>query len=320
MKMQSPHVYLVLPADAVAESAGSLTAFAVQAGFGQEPEALVLRQGGDARFQGLKKVTVLDNGALGPANPEGAAQVLEEFMGKELPDLVLFDDSRFSQQIAVRLAAGLGLPIVTHVTDLTLDDAGVTVHKKVYSGSLVQGYRCAGPMVLTVDLTTQSPVIRDESVPVEVRKVTVAEDDARYLPSSNDEGPDLATARVVVAGGRGLQSEDGVNLVNRLARQLDGAVGASRAAVDEGWFEASTMVGQSGKTVAPDLYIAAGISGTIQHTVGMDQSKCVVAINLDPEAPIFNLADFGLVEDAGKALNELLDKTGAQGADDADNL
>lgn len=317
--MQFDTVFLVLPGLSLDESAGSLTSFALRADLGSKLEALVLPDQGDARYKGLDQVTVLESQALGPANPDGAAQAVADYIKEQSDALVLFDDTRFSQQIAVRLAAIMGVPAVTHVIDLSKKASILTVHKKVYSGSLIQGYRCNVPAVFTVDLTAVPPAERDEAIPVIHKEATVDDNDAQFTLSDQNQGPDLSTARLVVAGGRGLQDKDGAALVNSLAEQLNGAVGASRAAVDAGWFATSTMVGQSGKTVAPELYLAAGISGTIQHTVGMDKSKCVVAINTDAEAPIFDLADYGLVADARQALTELIEKTAAPGSAEESN-
>lgn len=241
---------------------------------------------------------------LQQADVAGAAQALAAYLKTQPAGLVALADDAYTTQIATRLAAALNAPIVTHVTGV---EDGKLI-KKGFSGNLLQAYAVPETGVATFDLTGVAPAEAADLTP-QTQAVSSTTDAVYTALEAAAEG-DLSDADVVIAGGRGLQDEDGVALLEKVAQKLHAGVAASRAAVDAGWFAASAMVGQSGKTITPKLYVAVGISGTVQHTVGMDHSAKIVAINSDADAPIFKLADVGIVGDAKEVLQQLLEQLG----------
>lgn len=186
--------------------------------------------------------------------------------------------------------------------------------RPIYAGNALAEVSAEGPLVITIRMTAFDPATQGESGDAEVRSVALSTPLARVVERklSESDRPELGEARVIVSGGRGLgDGENFQRLLTPLADKLDAAIGASRAAVDAGYVPNDYQVGQTGKVVAPELYIAVGISGAIQHLAGMKDSKTIVAINKDPEAPIFAVADYGLVADLEDAIPELTEKLGA---------
>ncbi|MFW3169415.1 electron transfer flavoprotein subunit alpha/FixB family protein [Geodermatophilus sp. CPCC 206100] len=228
------------------------------------------------------------------------AEVLAALVADKAPAAVVIPSSQEGKEVAARLAVKTGSGFLTDVTDIAADGtatqvafAGATiVHSKVTVGTPI--YTVRGNSV------TPSPApaaAAEEQVPVtlsDAAKVTRVVDRVVEQKSSR---PELTEASIVVSGGRGVASAENFALIEALADSLGAAVGASRAAVDSGYYPHTFQVGQTGKTVSPQLYIAVGISGAIQHRAGMQTSKTIVAVNKDPEAPIFELADFGVVGD-----------------------
>jgi electron transfer flavoprotein alpha subunit len=214
----------------------------------------------------------------------------------------------FGKDLLPRVAARLGAAMATEVLGFGGDGGQVTFRRPMWAGNVLAEVELATPVkVFTVRATEFAPAQREGQGKVTARPVAV---DAAALKTRFVEfrevksaRPELTEARVVVAGGRGTKGD--FKEVEALADDLGAAVGASRAAVDAGWVPNDWQVGQTGKVVAPELYVAVGISGAIQHLAGMKGSKVIVAINKDPEAPIFQLADYGLVADLFKALPEL---------------
>lgn len=235
------------------------------------------------------------------------------FKGIEAP-LVLTNSSRFNNALAARVAAGLTASIVTDTEQFEVSDAFITVTCKAYSGELRRQVKLdtKGPIILTVtplkdpvDLPSdKSAAITDVSSDVAVEVPA----DAKYELTANDGDLNLDNADVVVAGGRGMKSEEGYAILNELGNKMNAAVGASRPVVDNGWTDSSAMIGQSGKSIAPKVYFAFGISGTVQHTIGLENAKCIVAINTDKDAPIFDLADYGIIGDAKTVIQQLIDR------------
>jgi electron transfer flavoprotein alpha subunit len=248
-----------------------------------------------------------------------AAYALHVLVQEHVPDLILFATSYASRDVAGRLQAKTGSTLMGNAIDVVDADHART---QIAGGSLFVDVALEGPTPRLVLVRPKSFVSRSSGdtavvVPVDVQ---IPDDMKLALRVEHHEeassGPKLEEAKVVVSGGRGLQNAANFGLLEQLASALgNAAVGASRAVVDAGWVPYSHQIGQTGKTVKPDVYIAVGISGALQHIVGMKGSKTIIAINKDPDAPIFRLADLGVVADALQLLPALIDEvTSRKGA------
>ena len=260
--------------------------------------------------------TVHDVGDLGGALPGApvAAAIAAAVGAGSGPDAVLLPATYDGRDVAGRLSVKLDRPVLTNVVDLTEADGGLASQHAIFGGA----------EILTARFTGEGPgifVIRAKSFPAEPSggapaavvaapaPDTGASNTARIVARHVEErtGPKLDEADVVVSGGRGLGEKDQYVLIEQLATLLHGAAGASRAIVDAGWVPYSHQVGQTGKTVKPTVYMACGISGATQHMVGMKNSKNIVAINKDQDAPIFQVADLGIVGDVHKVIPKLIE-------------
>ena len=265
--------------------------------------------------------TLYDVGSLDGALPGApvASAIAALLSSGAAPDAILVPTSYDGRDIAGRLSARLDRPVLTNVTGLSDDNGAVTEHPAFGGTQIVKArFTGAGPGIIIV--RAKSFAAEPMGGPAASLVAAPAGDTGRtgtamILTSFVEErtGPKLEEAAVVVSGGRGLGEADKYVLIAEIAKLLHGAPGASRAIVDAGWVPYSHQVGQTGKTVKPTVYIACGISGATQHMVGMKGSKNIVAINKDPDAPIFQIADFGIVGDVHKVLPALIEKLRARG-------
>lgn len=271
-----------------------------------EPSAVVIGAAGTAgplvealKAAGAAKIYVAESDDAVNYLTTPYVDVLANLVESADPAAVLVAATAEGKEIAGRLAARLGTGILGDVIDVKA--GGVGVHSVFGGAYTVEAQVDAGMPVITVRPGAVEPVAAagaGEQVSVEVP--APAENAVRITsrqPAQKSARPELTEAAVVVAGGRGVGSKDNFTVVEDLADALGGAVGASRAAVDSGFYEGQFQVGQTGKTVAPRLYIALGISGAIQHRAGMQTSKTIVAVNKDEEAPIFEISDYGIIGD-----------------------
>ncbi len=236
-------------------------------------------------------------------------EALAGAIGAEQPDLVLWPEGPRTREVLPRVAARLGWNAVVNGLALERGEGGLRLFRPVYGGKAYEWLGIEGRRVLAAfrPNSFDPEVGADLATEVDSRAVEAPPERLQVLertPRGGDRVP-LTEAQVVVSGGRGLKSPENLRLLEDLADALGGAVGVSRAVVDAGWADHAIQVGKSGKTVSPALYIAAGISGAVHHTMGMDTSKVVVAINADPNAPIFRYADYGIVGDALQVLPAL---------------
>ena len=237
---------------------------------------------------------------------------LEAVAGRANPDLITFPSSEAVKEILGALSIRLNAAALPDVSEFELTDGGVEALRPVLAARFLSRARAEGaPVLVSVRsgsyAATESPVAATvEDVPFEFDQSSVRQT-LREVVTVTEGTVDLSEARFVVAAGRGVRDERGKQLVEELAGVLGAAIGSSRAVVESGLFPASSQVGQTGKVVSPDLYIAAGISGAIQHVAGMANSRIIVAINKDPDAPIFDTATFGIAGDLYEVLPRLIE-------------
>ena len=266
---------------------------------------------------GVTKVFVADNAALEKFAPETYADALAQLVRAADPAIVLFGATGWGKEVSARTAAKLDWGLVTDCTSAHIQNGALVLARPIYSGKAIAHVRAKKLPVMVSIRPNIVPAVEanQNGAPIQNIPVTLKEARARVVEQvvAAKSKVDLGEASIVVSGGRGVKGPEGFAPVQELADTLGGALGASRAAVDAGWIDYTHQVGQTGKTVAPKLYIAAGISGAIQHLAGMSSSKVIVAVNKDPDAPIFKIADYGIVGDLFTvlpALNEEIKKLG----------
>ncbi len=266
-----------------------------------------------SHIQGISTVFVADSPLFEYLLAENVEKQISYFLnsGKNHYQSILFPASSFGKNCAPRLAAKLD---VSQISDITRVIDQHTFERPIYAGNAIATVHSDDEYkVITVRPTSFAAAVAEDEgkAPIEFTEVVLGSDQVKFISQhvNKSNRPDLQSARVVVSGGRGVGSAQAFKeLVDNLADKLGAAVGASRAAVDAGYAPNDYQIGQTGKIVAPQLYIALGISDAIQHLAGMKESGVIVAINKDPDAPIFSIADYGLVADIFKAVPELIDK------------
>jgi electron transfer flavoprotein alpha subunit len=259
---------------------------------------------------GASTVYVCEASELASPLPQPRVDALAALVEKASPDAILFAASVLASDVAAGLAARLDAGLNWDLTDLVLSGEELVGQRPALGDTVLVNVGWTGtPRLALVRSGAVDPVESGGSATVEEFEVSFSDfSTLATLVEQTQEaasGPSIEEADVIVAGGRGLGSPDAFTLLEELAAALGGAVGATRAVVDSGWYPYSTQVGQTGKTVSPRLYIACGISGAIQHKVGMQGSGTIVAINKDPNAPIFDFCDFGVVGDLHQIVPKL---------------
>jgi len=286
-KRQDGAVSAVLPGSGIGEAAAGLGAW------------------------GADKIYVADDPNLELYSSDGYAEVVVKAVEQAQPSAIFFAGTAMGRDLAPTVAARLGVGAIPDVVGLTLDGETFSARRPVYSGKPVATVDTASntPQVISLrpnvfaaeEAGGAGEVVALDGLSLSIRAVV------KELLEAEGGELDVAEADVIVSGGRGIKGPENFALIKSLADALGGAVGASRAAVDAGWIEHSHQVGQTGKVVSPSLYVAAGISGAIQHLAGMSSSKVIVAINKDPDAPIFKIADYGIVGDLFDVIPPMVD-------------
>ena len=278
--------------------------YAVALGTGAKAAAATLGK------HGAKAVHVNEDKVFDDYLAEPATDAVASLFEKEKPDLVLFGFTPDSREVAGRLAARLGVGLISNASDVVAKDGGFVARVPYFGGAKVATMKAnAKPAIVLV--RPKSFEASESGGTAEVKELDAAVADGSKRAHIMDrvveasEKVKLEDARVVVSGGRGMGGPQNFPMLEDLANALGAAVGASRAVVDAGWVPYSMQVGQTGKSVRPGVYIAVGISGAMQHTVGMKTSKVIIAINKDAEAPIMKMADLGVVGDALKIVPAL---------------
>ena len=254
---------------------------------------------------GVEKVYVVDDPNLKNYTAETYVPVAAEILNNLDPKVILAPASVDGKDFSARLAARLGAGLATDCTELKVEGGSLKAKRPMYAGKAFVWYEWADgawPQMASCRPNVMDCLAPDTSKKAEVEKAgveVVAGTQTQVVNIEKDAGGklDLTEAEIIVSGGRGMKGPENFAMLEELAKLLGAAVGASRSAVDSGWRPHADQVGQTGKVVTPNLYIACGISGAIQHLAGMSSSKYIVAVNKDPEAPIFSKADYGVVED-----------------------
>jgi electron transfer flavoprotein alpha subunit len=271
---------------------------------------------GQARLAeyGAAKVYVAADSVYDDYVTNPVATLLAQLVQEKSPALVLVAGNAQGKEVAGRLAVKIDSGVLTDAVDLQPGDDGPVAEQSVFGGATIVHSRVRrGTPIVAMRPNAVAPEAAAGDAAIEAVSLSGDATGAKVtnrVVAERGERPDLTEASIVVSGGRGTGGAEGFGVIEQLADALGAAVGASRAVTDAGWYPHQFQVGQTGKTVSPQLYMAIGISGAIQHRAGMQTSKTIIAVNKDPEAPIFELADFGVVGDLFKVVPQLLEEIG----------
>ena len=290
---------------------------------GQEVYAILLGENVKAKadvliHHGADKVIVVDHPLLKEYVTEPYAKSIYAIVQKYDPEIVLFGATSIGRDLAPRLAARIHTGLTADCTGLAIDEETrlLRMTRPAFGGNLMATIVCQDyrPQMATVRPGVMTPMENDNDrkgeVIMEDVGLTDADMNVKIIEVAKEEKKklDITEARVLVSGGRGLGGPEGFDLLAELAEAMEGEISSSRASVDAGWIEKARQVGQTGKTVRPDIYFALGISGAIQHLAGMEESGLIIAINKSDSAPIFDVADLGIVGDLNKVLPKLIEQ------------
>ncbi len=290
---------------------------------GQEVYAILLGENVKAKadvliHHGADKVIVVDHPLLKEYVTEPYAKSIYAIVQKYDPEIVLFGATSIGRDLAPRLAARIHTGLTADCTGLAIDEETrlLRMTRPAFGGNLMATIVCQNfrPQMATVRPGVMTPMENDNDrkgeVIMEDVGLTDADMNVKIIEVAKEEKKklDITEARVLVSGGRGLGGPEGFDLLAELAEAMEGEISSSRASVDAGWIEKARQVGQTGKTVRPDIYFALGISGAIQHLAGMEESGLIIAINKSDSAPIFDVADLGIVGDLNKVLPKLIEQ------------
>ena len=265
---------------------------------------------------GADRVVVVEDAKLAQYTSDGFSQALLAVIESENPDGLIIGHTSLGKDLAPKVAGKLEAGLISDVTSLEVAGGNTVFTRPIYSGKAFEKKIVTGGLVFaTIRPNNIEPLQKDESRSGDVVTLSANITDLRTIIKDvvrkASEGVDLSEAKVIISGGRGVKSAEGFEPLKELAEVLGAAVGASRGACDADYCDYSLQIGQTGKVVTPDLYIACGISGAIQHLAGMSNSKVIVAINKDPEANIFNVADYGIVGDLFEVVPLLIEEVKA---------
>lgn len=251
---------------------------------------------------GADNIYLVKNEQLEQYTTDAYFQAFCQVIKEVEPDVILLGHTAIGKDVAPRVAARLGLGLISDVTNVSVEDDGILFTRPIYAGKAFEvkkitagkAFATIRPNNIPLEEVNIEKTVRSTLLNVQIQDIRTT---IKEVVRKSTGGVDLSEANVIVSGGRGVKGEEGFTLLKELADVLNGAVGASRGACDAEYCDYSLQIGQTGKVVTPGLYIACGISGAIQHVAGMSNSKIVIAINKDPEAPIFQVADYGIVGD-----------------------
>lgn len=276
-------------------------------------ESDVEKLGQEMIYYGVDRIITVTHQNLKTYTSEGYGQAILAIIDEELPTGIVMGHTAIGKDLTPKIASKLQSGLVSDVIDIELDDEEIIFTRPIYSGKAFEKKRIIeGLLFITVRPNNITRLQRDELRTGDITSKQVDIADLKTIIKEvirkTSEGVDMSEANVIVAGGRGVKSAEGFKPLYELASILGGAVGASRGACDADYCDYSLQIGQTGKIVTPDLYIAVGISGAIQHLAGMSHSKIIVAINNDPDATIFDIADYGIVGDLFEVLPLLIEE------------